>query len=175
MRTTNGRNRPNFYQMKAPLTKTVCASDTGTVHYEQPTALLASCTWNQTLEKHLRTGTQRPFSDHGLQPWLIGCLMATVPPCGSHPTQSPLQMSKNSEETPGLFSLRRGGQEEPAFVCTKILIIFRYNSLNILCTAPTKFEAIHWSEGRHEGYKKREWSRAALGKLVDCRDWKGGR
>lgn len=46
-----------------------------------------------------------------------------------------LQVSKSDKETQGLFPLRRGGQEEPAFVCTKILMIFRYNMLNILCTS----------------------------------------
>lgn len=50
-----------------------------------------------------------------------------------HPVPSAGQQS--SEEIQGLFSLRRGGQDEPALVCTEILIIFKYNSLNILCTA----------------------------------------
>lgn len=61
--------------------------------------------------------------------------MSPVPPCGSHPNQSPLQVSKSGMEPQGLFPLSRHGQEEPAFVCTKILIVFRYNTLNILCTA----------------------------------------
>lgn len=61
--------------------------------------------------------------------------MAPVPPCGSHPTQSPLQVRKSGKETQGPSPLRRGEQEEPTFVCTKILISFRYNVLNILCIA----------------------------------------
>lgn len=56
--------------------------------------------WKNTSEQEHKAPS---ISDQGLRPWLIGCLMATVPPCGSHPTQSPLQISKSSEETQDLF------------------------------------------------------------------------
>lgn len=97
---------------------------------------MAKDSFRRAAEKEMRAQEHKDPSNsvHGLQLWLIGCLTAPVPPCGSHPSQSPLQVSKSGKETQGLFHLKRGEQEEPAFVCTKILIIFRYNTLNILCT-----------------------------------------